>query len=714
MLPRAGLLERLLAARNMHIVTIVAPAGYGKTTLMVQWNERETRPVAWLSVDHVDNDPANLLSHITAALFKSGMLTGAPTADARLPSDLVISHGVPALTHALESAGSAGVLMLDHVESIHSRASNDAIAELVARLPRSVQLVVASRTTVRLPTTVLRNEGSLLEVTTPDLAMDEDEARSLLHHLGVEADDLADLVDRTEGWPTGLYLVGLAMKAGSGGRADPQIGGNDRLLVDYLRNEILTHLSDARASFLTRTSILERFCGPLCDAVLGTTDSARMIERLEGSNLLIVPLDRTRDWYRYHHLLREFLQAELRRREPDAVPGLHVSAAKWFDANGMPELAISHAQAAGDEDLVASIVGRVARSTYGIGRADTVIGWLRWFEHTNRISNYPAIAALGGMVHALSGDEAGAERWASVLLAGDGGDDGAPQPSAAFLLRAILFRSGTAQLRADARAAQRGETMDPEWLSAALGLEGFSYLWEGDADRADGLFAQAGAAGEWFLALPAANMALAARALIAIGRGDWKEADQLVARSLELMREHDLGHYLTSGLTFAVATHCALRRGDVPDGRRLLARGAIVRPLLTTATPGLSVQTLLELAKAHTELSDFAGARVVMREAAAILAKRYDLGVLSRQYDEVRAHLNTLATSAVGATSLTAAELRLLPLLATHLSFPEIGERLYVSRHTVKTQAMSIYRKFGASSRSEAVQRAVVAGFLTG
>jgi LuxR family maltose regulon positive regulatory protein len=213
--------------------------------------------------------------------------------------------------------------------------------------------------------------------------------------------------------------------------------------------------------------------------------------------------------------------------------------------------------------------------------------------------------------------------------------------------------------------------------------------------------------------LPAATNALAALAVIAIGRDDWDAAGRLTNRSLEISREHGLERYLTSGLAFAVAARCAARRGEFHEARRLLAQGTTIRPRLTTATPGISVQTLLELAKAHTELSDIAGARLVMREASDILAKGYDLGLLSTQYDEIKTHLQAQGVTIVSAFALTTAELRLLPYLTTHLSFPEIGERLYVSRHTVKTQAMSIYRKLGASSRSEAVQRATEAGLFT-
>lgn len=317
---RAGLVDRLLSSRQARIVTIVAPAGCGKTTLMTQWHSHEPRPTAWLSVDRDDNDPATLLFHIAVALRQAGMLPDMPAAGVRLTSDLVISYGMARLTNALESRGTSGVLMLDHAESIRSRASKDAVAELAARLPQNVQLAVASRTSVRLPAGALRAQGALLELTAADLAMDEAEARALLEDAGADVgDDLAELMRRTEGWPTGLYLVGLAVTSGSSCRSALEIGGDDRYLADYLRHEVLEHLSQARISFLTRTSILERFCGRLCDAVLDATESTSAIERLERSNLLVVPLDRTRQWYRYHRLLRDFLRAELIRREPEAT-----------------------------------------------------------------------------------------------------------------------------------------------------------------------------------------------------------------------------------------------------------------------------------------------------------------------------------------------------------------------------------------------------------
>ena len=193
-----------------------------------------------------------------------------------------------------------------------------------------------------LPAARLRAQGGLLEVGADDLAMDDEEAVALLVEAGVELPDadLRAVVRTTEGWPVGLYLAALAVTAGARHR---DIGvtftGDDRFMGDYLRAELLDRVSPADVSFLTRTAILEQMSGPLCDAVVGGTRSSAILERLEGRNLLVVPLDRRREWYRYHHLFRELLLAELRRREPGMLVELHLRAAAWCEANGLPESA---------------------------------------------------------------------------------------------------------------------------------------------------------------------------------------------------------------------------------------------------------------------------------------------------------------------------------------------------------------------------------------
>ena len=183
---------------------------------------------------------------------------------------------------------------------------------------------------------------------------------------------------------------------------------------DYLRSELLDRVSGAVASFLTRTSVLDRMCGSLCDAILDGEGSQRLLERLESRNLLIVPLDRRREWYRYHHLLQELLQAELRRREPDLVQDLHFRAAGWYEANAMPEAAIRHAQAAADYDRVARLVLELAQPVWASGRVETVLRWMEWLRDVTSAEHYGAIAVHGSLIFALLGQPSEAERWAAA------------------------------------------------------------------------------------------------------------------------------------------------------------------------------------------------------------------------------------------------------------------------------------------------------------
>ncbi len=241
------------------------------------------------------------------------------------------------------------VLVLDHVESLQNDECLDTIAELALHLPTGSRLALGTRAEPPLPMARLRAGGDVVEVGVDALAMTGLEGRALLDAAGVQLTDaeLDQLLDRTEGWPVGLYLAALALRAGASQQhAGVAFSGDDRLMADYLRTELLARLSEAEVSFLTHTSVLDRMSGRLCDAVLDRTGSGAVLESLAHSNLLLVALDRHGEWYRYHHLFRDLLRAELQRREPELVNALHIRAAEWCEANRMPEPAIDHAQKA--------------------------------------------------------------------------------------------------------------------------------------------------------------------------------------------------------------------------------------------------------------------------------------------------------------------------------------------------------------------------------
>jgi LuxR family maltose regulon positive regulatory protein len=714
---RTALVGQLAAARAP-VITVAAPPGYGKTTLLAQWAGRAGSRAAWLSCDEGDNDPVVLLSALAAALDRIGPVD--PAIFSALASSGADITMVPRFVSAVASVPPPVTVILDHVEAVTNRQCLNTIAEFALRLPPGWQLALASRAVVPLPAARLRAQGGIFEVTAGDLAMGPLEAGSLLKGAGVDADEasLGDLLQRTEGWPAGLYIAALAIKSGTRHRdAGFAFTGDDVYMGDYLRSELLDRISAAEASFLVRTSVLDRMCGPLCDAILGGAGSGAVLERVEARNLLVVPLDRRREWYRYHHLLRELLQAELRRREPGLVPDLHFRAAAWFEANALPEAAIGHAQAAGDYDRVARLILELQQPVWASGRVETVRRWMEWIRDITAAEHYGAIAAHGSLLFALLGQASEAERWAAAAERASPGEilpDGNTMEGTLAYLRANLCRDGIAEMRRDARTAWQGLSPASPYRATMLYTEGISYLLEGDPARAEPSLARALDLATHAGSLPLAGLILAEQCGVAAERNDWSEITTLAKKAVTIVEDGHFADYWTSALVYAWAGRAALHQGNVSQGRFYLGRAARLRPLLTYMLPVVSVQALLEMTHSYITLTEPAGAAAVLTQAERILQQRPDLGILPQRAAELRATLATIKAGAAGPSALTAAELRLLPLLPTHLPFPEIAAQMYLSPHTIKSQAMSIYRKLGATTRTQAVTRAQELGLLEG
>jgi LuxR family maltose regulon positive regulatory protein len=717
---RVQLLDWLEASAGTPVVAICAPAGYGKTMLAVEWAGRDPRPFVWLSVDGHDNDPAVLLTYLAVGLDRVEPIDP-------MVLDILASRGasipqavLPRLGAALASKALPVVLVLDDVHLLHDRESLDAVAVLVDHLPPGSQLAVTSRGEPPLPVARWRAEGRLAELGQRELAMSPAEAGLLLAAARVELADaeVAELTLRTEGWPVALYLAALSIKtqhprngAGVG------LSGRDRFLVDYLQSALLSRLSPTEVQFLTRTAVLDRLSGPLCDAVLNTTGSAAVLASLERSNLLVVPLDRQRAWYRYHPLFRELLRGELERSEPEQVGELILRAARWCQDHGPVEAAVGYAMEAGDADLAARGVEQAAIGVYRSGRLATVQRWFDWFDDHDRIHQYPAVAMLGAWIQALGGHAAAAERWADAAergsYAGMLPDGSTSIEGWRALLRAKLCRHGVRQMRADAELALTLIPVGSLWRAPAELLLGISHLLAGDLGVADRVLAEAFEVAQDTGATVAASVALAERAILAIGRQDWQVAETLVEQARSVISRAHLEECVTSLVLYAAGARVAIHQGSLDQAEQDLARARQLRPQATHALPYYSVQARLELARAHLALADMGAAQGVLREVEDLLRWRPDLGTLGRQASQLRSQLDQLRGDAIGAATLTTAELRLLPLLGTHLSFREIGQRLYLSQHTVKSHAMSIYHKLGVSSRGQAVQRVQEIGLLS-
>jgi LuxR family maltose regulon positive regulatory protein len=381
---RAGLIDSLEErSESMPIVFLSAGPGWGKTTLLAQWASGSGRPFAWVSVDEKDNDPIVLLTYVAAALDRVSPLDPA-VFDALASTGVSVEATiVPRLGRALATSEQEVVLVLDDLHLLHDPQGLDAIAALARHVPAGSQLALSVRGDPPIPAAALRARGLARKVGPGDLRMDAADAGRLLGAAGVDLPDavLAELVERAEGWPAGLYLAALSIRArGARGKDPVAFVGSDRLMADYLRAELLAHLSQDEVHFLTRTAVLERMSGPLCDAVLESSGGAAMLEWLERSNLFLVPLDGDRQWYRYHHLFQELLRTEVEHDEPDLLPGLLARACEWCVANGQLEAAMGYAQEAGDIDRAAKLFEQCGPLVYQSGRIATTERWLAWPE----------------------------------------------------------------------------------------------------------------------------------------------------------------------------------------------------------------------------------------------------------------------------------------------------------------------------------------------
>ena len=718
---RPALIERL-AEDARPVVSVMAPPGYGKTTLLSQWAESSGLAFAWVSIDEADNDPRVLLTYIAEALDGIEPIGDRVFAALAAPGSSVPGSVVPRLASAFLSVSSSVVLVLDDVHALHYSECRAALSVLAEHVPDGSRLVLAGQTEPPLRVARLRAEDRILEIGPGDLSLTRAEAASLLRRAGVTltGDEVAVLHQRTEGWPAGLYLAALYLReGGSLGGGAVSFAGDDRLVSEYMESELLTRITEQERVFLTRTSVLERLSGPLCEAVLGQPGAAAVLAPLARSNLLLVPLDRQGKWYRYHQLFRDMLLAELHRRDQDLIPVLRRRAAAWCLRNDRAEEALEYFMAAGDIDAVARLVAMLAVPAYQQGRVATIQRWFGWLDTRGGMGAHPMTAVLAALASALTSRPADAERWADAVDRWQHGDvTRAADPSAeawAAALRALLCRDGADRMRADADEAAREFAAQDITAPLPALLQGLARVLSGDLDGGDAAFQAAAGTAEHAGGPEVIPAALAERSLIAMARGDWDRAEALAGRARAALRQAGMEDSYIAALVCATDARLAIHHRDFPAARRELVSAQRLRPLLTYALPHLAVQTRIELIRVCIALADLTGARTLMQETSMLLRRRPSLGTLASEAEALRTRLASEHRAAGPASwALTGAELRLLPMLSTHLSLPEIAREMFVSRNTIRSQAFSIYRKLGASSRNQAVTRARDLGLLEG
>ncbi len=637
---RARLVAALEEGLTERLVMVCAPAGTGKTALLADWARSGRRPVAWLSLDEADNDPARFWRHTIAALDRARPGVAERIAPLLGPPAPPSFDGlVTALINELATLAKDDeevLLVLDDYHLIDAQPVHASFAFLLDHLPPGLHLVLASRSDPPLPLARLRAARQLAELRAPELRFTADEAAALLRK-AVGADlpgaEVATLTARTEGWAAGLQLAALSLR----GQADTAgfvaaFSGGHRFVLDYLTQEVLEQQSEPVRKFLLETSVLDRLSGGLCDAVTGRAGSQAMLEAIERANLFLVPLDEVRGWWRYHQLFADLLRARLRQQQPERALQLHHNAAAWHDEHGLADEAVRHALAANDSAWAARLVERHVDALHLRSERATLQRWRAALpaelvaSRSRLLLAEGRMALLSGRIEEVEAPLTAAERaWA-------GASDAAEEPFEPSVGRSAsvftnvpatiaLERAFLAEFRGDAEGtamfASRalGALAEDEWMLASVARERLAV--------ADWLGGRLPAA-EQAMARRVAGFRAAGEATLAAWGGYYLGLVQRAQGRLDAaLRTYQEGLEITAppghpvlpaaGVAFVGLAEVAYQRDQLDAARQHVSDGLTPCRQLTYAQP--LATGLATLAWIRHAQGDLAGALKAMDEA---------------------------------------------------------------------------------------------------
>jgi LuxR family transcriptional regulator, maltose regulon positive regulatory protein len=719
LLPRAGLQSLLQAGLQAKLCLVDAPAGFGKTTLLAQWQAGAGGGrVAWVSLDEGDNDPTRFWSYLVAALRTVEPEVGTVALEALGGPSVELERVVPSLVNDLATVGVPLVLVLDDYHVVVDATCHQSLGLFLDHLPAEVHVVLSTRLDPPLSLARMRASGELAELRVGELQFTGEEATALLNGsmgLALTAEDVARLAERTEGWAAGLVLAGLSLR----GRQDPSgfvaaFSGGDRHVADYLVTEVLERQPPELRAFLLRTSVLDRLFGPLCDAVLETRGSAARLRQLERSSLFVVPLDDRRQWYRYHQLFADLLRLQLGSREPGLVPVLHRRAAAWHQAAGHIDEAIGHASAAGEFTQAGALIARHWASHWLGGQRATVARWLKELPDEAILAD-PPVALITAWSRGFGGaSKQETERWlAAAEDAGYGGpppDGMSSQAFGAALARAtLIFDDVGRALKAARRALELAgdQPSESSWAGSALGQA--LYLSGRSAEARpwlEDLVARVPASVQPY----AVVTALAVLSLLAADQDD-PTAASLARGAVATAEAHGVSFEPLSGIVYLALGRALGRQGELAEAEVQLGRAL---ELFGVDSMGLHHALALSvLASVRHGRGDLPGARALADQTRELIEHFTDPGVLPSLLEQAEEARGSRPRRPVQlAAPLTERELAVLRLLPTRLSTREIGRELSVSVTTVRSQVQAIYRKLQVNSRVEAVTQARQLGLL--
>jgi LuxR family transcriptional regulator, maltose regulon positive regulatory protein len=634
---RPRLTARLEREAGRKLTLISAPAGFGKTTLLVEWlREREggEGAVAWLSLDEGDNDPTRFLSYLVAALRSVEEEIGEGVLSAlRSPEPPRIEALTAALINGLAALPEELTLVLDDYHVIDSEPVHGIVSFLLENLPPNVHLLIGSRINPPLPLARLRARNQMMELGAADLSFTPEEAAAFLNsvmELDLSAEQIAALERLTEGWIAGLQLAALSMRD----RKDVSgfvraFSGSHRDVLDYLAEEVLERQPESIRRFLLETAVLDYLTGALSDALTGRSDGHEMLERLERENLFVVALDEERHWYRYHHLFSDFLRTRLKRESPERVSELHCRAAAWYERNGLISEAVGHALRAEDHERAADLVERVVGEMWFRGEVQTLLGWLEALPEVAKrrrprlLLEHATALMWVGRLEGVESLVREAERIvdAAEEFSGEGPPSSTKNIHRPYLLGyAAAARAWHANLLGNPQGgiefARRALALlpdDPRPRTFAAFSLAAAYSFAGDFEAASAAFAETEelglAAGHDYLALEAMGY----HAELQMARGRLREADGILRRALEFAAERG-----DASLPATAEVHVAMGEllyewDDLDSAEDRLAEG--VRLAEQTGQIGSLVDGYVSLSRLKQAQGDTDGASGAAREA---------------------------------------------------------------------------------------------------
>ncbi len=700
-LSRARLIDDIEASvsAGRGFLLVSAPAGSGKSTLVNGWIDAHDRAGCWLQVDDGDDDPIRFWSGVASSLL------------ARVPGigeaiESAIGDGldavVAAVVNMLSSVDGEVVLVIDDYHLISNDDVHDSVERLLAQRPTNCVVVVSTRLDPPFRLGRLRVRDQITEVRATDLRFDIDEAAWLLDAdaVGLDSDDVARLADRTEGWAAGLVLASLSMRGGDSVADFVQsFHGDDHLVADYLSDEFLDSVDQVERQRLLDVSVLERLSGPLIDEVCGTDDGTVWLDSLAARNQLVIALDRTGTWYRFHHLFRDLLRVELVRTAPGRAAELHAAAGRWHAESGDLISAVEHLLEAGCRVEAADIVADNATKLLNVGRTYTVTRYLERLG--DLVDLHEGLAIVHGWVSFVTGRFAEAERAldAARRLDVDGVDTGL------ILSLSAMIHLAKGDVAAGLQVVEGQAPMSEPTHPMVLG--GVRVM-GGCFDEARPFLARANEMAatrpDHFVA--AVTPVFEAIAEIEEGRAD--AARELAEAAIAYADEHRIAEAPQLALAHSVVARTTSdATSAVPAAIRgvQLARRSPENVMLTYA-----LASAADVAFDH----DHADAERMLLEARAIVDRCVDPGIAGRYLARVQSRhgLADRIRSDQLVEELTDRELAVLRYLPSRLSQREIASELYVSLNTVKSHCKAIYRKLGVDGRKSAIHAARQHGLL--